>query len=107
MIEEIMEYKKIIEDAVELLGYTSLRYSLFEEANMYKEEYQIRIEYIDEHFEVYATGERASVSGKSEYIEFAHAYKEFMYKLQLIVLRNRRRVRDGEPPEYSCPLWNK
>lgn len=30
MIEEILEYKKIIEDAVELLGYTPLRYSLFE-----------------------------------------------------------------------------
>lgn len=105
MIEEIIEYKKIIEDAIELLGYASLRYSLFEGENMHREEYQVRIEYTGKYFEVYATGERASVSGKSEYIEFAPAYKEFLFKLQLVILRNRRRARDGEPPEYSCSLW--
>ncbi|MBC2019040.1 Imm59 family immunity protein [Listeria seeligeri] len=107
MNEEILEYKKIIEDAVELLGYTSLRYAIFEGETNHKVEYQVRIEYIDKHYEVYATSERASVSGKSEYTEFAPAYKEFMYKLQLMVLRNRRRLRDGEPSEYHSLLWDK
>ncbi|MBC1864145.1 Imm59 family immunity protein [Listeria welshimeri] len=41
------------------------------------------------------------------YPQSAKAYHNFLFKLQLSILLNRRRVRDGEPPEYFCALWEK
>ncbi len=34
MIDELKKYKNIIEDAVDLLGYTPLRYAIFEGEKM-------------------------------------------------------------------------
>ncbi|RDX00814.1 Imm59 family immunity protein [Listeria kieliensis] len=106
MNEEIKEYKERMEDTIELLDYKALRYSLFAGENKHREEYQIRIEYIDGFFEVYVTGERASVSGVNKFDEFSDARMEFLIKAQLMILRNRRRVRDEKPTDYSCPLWD-
>ncbi|ECL0266114.1 hypothetical protein FKC55_09490 [Listeria monocytogenes] len=107
MIDELKKYKKIIEDAVDLLGYTPLRYAIFEGEKNNRIEYQVRIEYIENHYEVYTTGESASISGKKQFENFFEAYHNFLFKLQLSILQNRRRVRDGEPPEYFCALWEK
>ncbi|EAV9961538.1 hypothetical protein MRS29_002994, partial [Listeria monocytogenes] len=34
------------------------------------------------------------------------AMDKFLHIMQSRVLSNRRRVKDGELPEYSCPLWD-
>ncbi|ELK7957381.1 hypothetical protein RVZ54_001755 [Listeria monocytogenes] len=107
MIAELKKYKKIIEDAVDLLGYTPLRYAIFEREKINRIEYQVRIEYIENHYEVYTTGERASISGKKQFENFFEAYHNFLFKLQLSILQNRRQVRGEQPPEYHCSLWDK
>ena len=106
MTEKISNYKKIIEEEIELLGYTSLRYSVFQGEKNYSE-YQVRIEYTENDYEVYLTGERASVYGKRKYNDFFSAYKDFMYRIQSQVITNRKHVKNGEPPEYPCSLWEK
>ncbi|MBC1777541.1 Imm59 family immunity protein [Listeria booriae] len=106
MESKIEEYKEMIQHDINLLGYSALRYSLFAGEENYRDEYQVRIEYTNGKFEVYMTGERASVSGKSEFEDFWKAYKEFMYKILLTVLSNREHIQANEPPEYPCPLWD-
>ncbi len=105
MDSKIEEYKEMIQRDIDLLGYSALRYSLFAGRENNRTEYQVRIEYVDNQFEVYMTGERASVSGKSKFEDFWQAYKEFMYKLQLTVLSNREHIQNNELPEYPCVLW--
>ncbi|WP_115753057.1 Imm59 family immunity protein [Listeria kieliensis] len=102
----IEEYKEMIQRDIDLLGYSALRYSLFAGRNNNRAEYQARIEFIDGHFEVYMTGERASVSGSKKYDDFFQAYKDFMYRIQSRVITNRKSVRNNELPEYPCPLWD-
>ncbi|MBC1473134.1 hypothetical protein HB852_00695 [Listeria grandensis] len=101
------EIEVLLENDISLLGYEDLRYSLFAGEENYRDEYQVRIEYTNGKFEVYMTGERASVLGKSGFEDFWKAYKEFMYKLQLTVLSNREHIKSNEPPEYPCSLWDK
>ncbi|WP_077914293.1 Imm59 family immunity protein [Listeria fleischmannii] len=99
--------KKILEEDIQLLGYEKLRYAIFEGENNNRQEYQVRIEKNQDVFEVYMTADRASVSGKYEYKNVFQAFNRFLSIMQAVILSNRKRVRDGEPPEYSCPLWNK
>lgn len=105
-MNELQEYKRILRENISLLGYQDLRYSMFEGEDNYRNEYQIRIEYINSKFEVYVTGERASVQGKSIYDDFFDAQYAFLQKMQLAILINRRRVKYGEEPEYNCSLWS-
>ncbi|MBC6310955.1 hypothetical protein HCJ66_15570 [Listeria sp. FSL L7-1582] len=107
MESKIEEYKEVIQRDLNLLGYSVLRYSLFAGEENHRDEYQVRMEYTNGKFEVYMTGERASVSGKSGFEDFWKAYKEFMYKILLTVLSNREHIQSNEPPEYPCPLWDK
>lgn len=53
------------------------------------------------------TADRASVMGKHEYNNVFDAMDKFLNIMQSRILSNRRRVKDGEPPEYSYPLWEK
>jgi hypothetical protein len=57
MASKLEEYKKLIEEDVSLLGYEELRYSIFEGEDNNKQDYQIRIEYVDEKYEVYLTAD--------------------------------------------------
>ncbi|EAE2726523.1 hypothetical protein E1T88_15625, partial [Listeria monocytogenes] len=50
--------------------------------------------------------DRASVMGKHEFNNVFDAMDKFLNIMQSRILSNRRRVKDGEPPEYSCPLWD-
>ncbi|EAC8055596.1 Imm59 family immunity protein [Listeria monocytogenes] len=52
------------------------------------------------------TADRASVVGKYEFNNVFDAMDKFLHIMQSRVLSNRRRVKDGELPEYSCPLWD-
>ncbi|EAH0574002.1 hypothetical protein D4V46_14865, partial [Listeria monocytogenes] len=71
------------------------------------QEYQVRIEKNEAKFEVYMTADRASVMGKYEFEDIFQAFNQFLNIMQLTVLSNRKRVKDGELPEYFCPLWEK
>lgn len=87
MIDELKKYKKIIEDAVDLLGYTPLRYAIFEGEKNNRIEYQVRIEYIENHYEVYTTGERASISGKKQFENFLKRIIIFCLNYNLVFCR--------------------
>ncbi|EBF5181933.1 hypothetical protein FH019_02485 [Listeria monocytogenes] len=103
----LKEYKKILEEDIYLLGYQELRYAIFEGEKNNRQEYQVRIEKNEAKFEVYMTADRASVMGKYEFEDIFQAFNQFLNIMQLTVLSNRKRVRDGELPEYFCPLWEK
>ncbi|GFH43516.1 hypothetical protein Hs30E_20450 [Lactococcus hodotermopsidis] len=105
--QKLEEYKEIIEQDIELLKYQDVRYSIFAGENNNRQDYQLRIERVEEHFEVFMTADRAGIMGKYKFDDFLPAYNKFMSILQSIVLSNRRSVKDGEKPEYSSPLWNK
>ncbi|HEM1165093.1 TPA: hypothetical protein U0V99_002943, partial [Listeria monocytogenes] len=45
--------------------------------------------------------------GKYEFEDIFQAFNQFLNIMQLTVLSNRKRVKDGELPEYFCPLWEK
>ncbi|EAH0406898.1 hypothetical protein D5Z95_14665, partial [Listeria monocytogenes] len=47
------------------------------------------------------------ISGKKQFENFFDAYHNFLFKLQLSILQNRRQVRGEQPPEYHCSLWDK
>ncbi|EAD2801198.1 Imm59 family immunity protein [Listeria innocua] len=106
MSYDLMEYKKILEEDIYLLGYQELRYAIFEGEKNNRQEYQVRIEKNEAKFEVYMTADRASVMGKHEFNNVFDAMDKFLNIMQSRILSNRRRVKDGEPPEYSCPLWD-
>ncbi|EAD5761926.1 hypothetical protein AABF57_001915 [Listeria monocytogenes] len=106
MSYDLMEYKKILEEDIYLLGYQELRYAIFEGEKNNRQEYQVRIEKNEAKFEVYMTADRASVMGKHEFNSVFDAMDKFLNIMQSRILSNRRRVKDGEPPEYSCPLWD-
>ncbi|MGJ6235008.1 Imm59 family immunity protein [Listeria monocytogenes] len=103
----LKEYKKILEEDIYLLGYQELRYAIFEGEKNNRQEYQVRIEKNEVKFEVYMTADRASVMGKYEFEDIFQAFNQFLNIMQLTVLSNRKRVKDGELPEYFCPLWEK
>ncbi|EAD6093571.1 hypothetical protein EZ596_14380, partial [Listeria monocytogenes] len=44
--------------------------------------------------------------GKYEFNNVFDAMDKFLHIMQSRVLSNRRRVKDVELPEYSCPLWD-
>ncbi|EAD1841599.1 hypothetical protein ARM14_14090 [Listeria monocytogenes] len=103
----LKEYKKILEEDIYLLGYQELRYAIFEGEKNNRQGYQVRIEKNEAKFEVYMTADRASVMGKYEFEDIFQAFNQFLNIMQLTVLSNRKRVKDGELPEYFCPLWEK
>ncbi|EAE5789346.1 hypothetical protein E2140_14820, partial [Listeria monocytogenes] len=96
-----------LEEDIYLLGYQELRYAIFEGEKNNRQEYQVRIEKNEAKFEVYMTADRASVMGKYEFEDIFQAFNQFLNIMQLTVLSNRKRVKDGELPEYFCPLWEK
>ncbi|WP_121686926.1 Imm59 family immunity protein, partial [Listeria monocytogenes] len=92
----LKEYKKILEEDIYLLGYQELRYAIFEGEKNNRQEYQVRIEKNEAKFEVYMTADRASVMGKYEFEDIFQAFNQFLNIMQLTVLSNRKRVKDGE-----------
>ncbi|MBC1424996.1 Imm59 family immunity protein [Listeria seeligeri] len=106
MSNDLIEYKKILEEDIQLLGYQELRHAIFEGEHNNRQEYQVRIEKNQDKYEVYMTADRASVMGKHEYNNVFDAMDKFLIIMQSRILSNRRRVKEGEPPEYPCSLWN-
>ena len=104
MVNLDKEKQELMEE-IKLLGYESLRYSIFN--NHRPGEWEVRIEFdaASEHYFVYATMDRASYNKKLEFDNFEDAKNKFIEKLDLTVKINRAAIKSGEVPEYSSPLW--
>lgn len=93
MNDNVNEYKMMIEENIELLGYEKIRYSLFAGELNNRQEYQLRIENKDNKFQVYMTDERAWGDNKYEFEDIFKAMDMFLSIMQTIVLSNRRKVK--------------
>lgn len=105
-MSELREYRKVLQEDIDLLGYNKLRYSIFEGEDNNRQEYQIRLEYVNSQYIVYKTADRASVMGQYTYDNIFDSFDRFLNIMQSTILSNRRRIKDGEKPEYDCPLWD-
>lgn len=99
--------KQELMEEIKLLGFESLRYSIFN--NHSPREWETRIEYNLELevYEVYSTMDRASTNGKDSYQNFQEARNRFIEILKNVVFINRYYVDEGIGAEYSSPLWDK
>lgn len=98
--------KQELMEEIKLLGYESLRYSIFNDHR--PREWETRIEYNTELevYEVYSTMDRASKGGIFQFKRFEEAEEKFLKNLELTVFINKASVENGEIPEYSSPLWD-
>ena len=106
MVNLDKEKQELMEE-IKLLGYESLRYSIFNDHS--PREWETRIEYNPELevYEVYSTMDRASTNGKDSYQNFQEARIRFIEILKDVVFINRYYVDEGMGAEYSSPLWEK
>ena len=98
--------KQELMEEIKLLGFESLRYSIFNEHR--PREWETRIEYNPELevYEVYSTMDRASTNGKDSYQNFQEARIRFIEILKDVVFINRYYVDEGMGAEYSSPHWD-
>ena len=106
MLSMDKEKQELMEE-IKLLGFESLRYSIFKDHR--PREWETRIEYNPELevYEVYSTMDRASTNGKDSYQNFQEARNRFIEILKNVVFINRYYVDEGIGAEYSSPLWDK
>ena len=92
--------------AIQDLGYSSLRYSIFSEEK--PGEWEVVIEYnqVENLYFVYGTMDRGSFNGKHGYHTFQEAKTKFLDFLADIVIINRYYVKEGMPVNYPSPLWD-
>ena len=98
--------KQELMEEIKLLGYESLRYSVFNEHGL--SEWETRIEFNNEteKYEVYLTRDRAGKGKIFEYSNFKEAKEKFMELLEHTVSRNKYYISNGWAPQYSSPLWD-
>ena len=106
MLSMDKEKQELMEE-IKLLGYESLRYSIFNDHR--PREWETRIEYNPELevYEVYSTMDRASTNGKDSYQNFQEARNRFIEILENVISINRYYVDECIGTEYSSPLWEK
>ena len=92
--------------AIQDLGYSSLRYSIFSEEK--PGEWEVVIEYnqVENLYFVYGTMDRGSFNGKHVYSTFQEAKTKFLDFLADIVIINRYYVKEGMPVNYPSPIWD-
>ena len=98
--------KQELMEEIKLLGYESLRYSVFNEHGL--SEWETRIEFNNEteKYEVYLTRDRAGKGKIFEYSNFKEAKEKFMELLEHTVSRNKYYISNGWAPQYPSPLWD-
>ena len=106
MVNLDKEKQELMEE-IKLLGYESLRYSVFNEHGLSERETRIEFNNETEKYEVYLSRDRAGKGKIFEYTNFEEAKEKFIHNLKLTVFINKTSVENGEPPEYSSPLWDK
>ena len=105
MVNLDQEKQELMEE-IKLLGYESLRYSVFNEHGL--SEWETRIEFNNEteKYEVYLTRDRAGKGKIFEYSNFKEAKEKFMELLEHTVSRNKYYISNGWAPQYPSPLWD-
>ena len=105
MVNLDKEKQELMEE-IKLLGYESLRYSVFNEHGL--SEWETRIEFNNEteKYEVYLTRDRAGKGKILEYTDFKEAKEKFMELLEHTVSRNKYYISNGWAPQYPSPLWD-
>lgn len=106
MVNLDKEKQELMEE-IKLLGYESLRYSIFNDHRPGEWEVRIEFDSTSEHYFVYATMDRASTESIFKFKTFEEAKEKFIHNLKLTVFINKTSVENGEVPEYSSPLWDK
>ena len=106
MVNLDKEKQELMEE-IKLLGYESLRYSIFNNHRPGEWEVRIEFDHTSDRYFVYATVDRASYNKKMEFDNFEDAKNKFIEKLDLTAKINRLAIKMGEVPEYSFPLWEK
>jgi hypothetical protein len=98
--------KQELMEEIKLVGYESLRYSIFNVHGL--SEWETRIEFNNEteKYEVYLTRDRAGKGKIFEYSNFKEAKEKFMELLEHTVSRNKYYVSNGWAPQYPSPLWD-
>ena len=98
--------KQELMEEIKLVGYESLRYSIFNVHGL--SEWETRIEFNNEteKYEVYLTRDRAGKGKIFEYTDFKEAKEKFMELLEHTVSRNKYYVSNGWAPQYPSPLWD-
>ena len=98
--------KQELMEEIKLVGYESLRYSIFNVHGL--SEWETRIEFNNEteKYEVYLTRDRAGKGKIFEYTNFKEAKEKFMELLEHTVSRNKYYVSNGWAPQYPSPLWD-
>ena len=105
MVNLDKEKQELMEE-IKLLGYESLRYSVFNEHGL--SEWETRIEFNNEteKYEVYLTRDRVGKGKIFEYSNFKEAKAKFMELLEHTVSRNKYYISNGWAPQYPSPLWD-
>ena len=105
MVNLDKEKQELMEE-IKLLGYESLRYSVFNEHGL--SEWETRMEFNNEteKYDVYLTRDRAGKGKIFEYTNFKEAKEKFMELLEHTVSRNKYYISNGWAPQYPSPLWD-
>ena len=98
--------KQELMEEIKLVGYESLRYSIFNVHGL--SEWETRIEFNNEteKYDVYLTRDRAGKGKIFEYTNFKEAKEKFMELLEHTVSRNKYYISNGWAPQYPSPLWD-
>jgi len=105
MVNLDKEKQELMEE-IKLLGYESLRYSIFNDHRLGEWEVRIEFDHTSDCYFVYATVDRASYNKKLEFDNFEDAKIAFLERLEHFVKSNQFRVQIGKTPDYSSPLWD-
>ena len=98
--------KQELMEEIKLLGYESLRYSVFNEHGLSEWETRIEFNNATEKYEVYLTRDRSGKGKIFEYTNFEEAKEKFMELLEHTVSRNKYYISNGWAPQYPSPLWD-
>ena len=97
--------KQNIECEIEKKGLKSLCYVLFDEQS--SQPWAFHLFYRDGKFMINGRDDRSYVIGNTiEFTSFEDAKIAFLEKLEHFVKSNQFRVKIGETPDYSSPLWD-
>ena len=97
--------KQNIECEIEKKGLKSLYYVLFDEQS--SQPWAFHLFYRDGKFMINGRDDRSYVMGNTiEFTSFEDAKIAFLEKLEHFVKSNQFKVKIGEIPDYSSPLWD-
>ena len=102
---DIENMKYIVEQEIKKRHFESLQYVLFDETKRLPLAFHLF--YRDGKFMINGRDDRSYVMGNTiEFTSFEDAKIAFLEKLEHFVKSNQFRVKIGETPDYSSPLWD-